>query len=121
MSIQEKSELYEVLFRIYGGVITGAHRKNLNTISNTESGTVYPSIETDPIPITGEDLPAVLGELTAILAVSNAEKDKRIDDLLIDISTGEDLILALNAQVAQLSQDISELQGRAEINPSGEV
>lgn len=113
MAISQNFYPYEILFRLAKtGEVSGAHRRDLEVIEDTETGVVYSEKEGDPQPISGADMDAVLGVVNTSLVATVAQRDQTITQLQSSVSQLE---LDLNDKSQQLDdaqQTIDQLQQR---------
>lgn len=104
MSIQKKIIPYEILFRLTGdGEVHGCHRRNLEIVTDTETGEIYSAKELDPVSISGEAMDSVLGLINTSLVTT------------VDGLNGEAVVLraeiaALEQVRDQASEAVAELQ-----------
>ncbi|ACA20255.1 hypothetical protein M446_5978 [Methylobacterium sp. 4-46] len=98
MAIEKTVHLYEVLFRIAASGAIAAHRKDLERVADPATGEVYAERETDPVPIAGAEVAAVLGE---VLSAMTAERDAKAAALAAAEAEREGLRRQLAAVTAE--------------------
>lgn len=95
MTIQAVIQPYEILIRFTGGHPTGYHYKTIEVVTDGER--VFSATESQPLPIEGEQVAAVLGETLQVALLRAQQLEAQLADA--------------NAQVAQLQQELSALAG----------
>ena len=84
MAIEKTQHLYELLFRFnLDGTVAG-HRKDLERVADTETGQVYSARETDPLPIAGAEIEAVIGPALAATAADLQAKTKALFEMTLE-------------------------------------
>lgn len=142
MTINRYVYPYEILFRLLqSGEVQGCHRRDIEIVKDDDTGEVYSTRETDPVPIAGSDMEAVLGTVNTALVASLATAQAQAtdfenqfnncqagaqqiaqerEDIAAQLAQANDTIAQLNAQLqalyeAQVSeipaQDVADEQG----------
>lgn len=113
MAISQNFYPYEILFRLAKtGEVSGAHRRDLEVIEDTETGVVYSEKEGDPQPISGADMDAVLGVVNTSLVATVAQRDQTIAQLQGSVSQLESDLSDKAQQLDDAQQTIDQLQQR---------
>lgn len=111
MAISQNFYPYEILFRLAKtGEVSGAHRRDLEVIEDTETGVVYSEKEGDPQPISGADMDAVLGVVNTSLVATVAQRDQTIAQLQDSVSQLQDSVSQLELDLSDKSQQLDDAQ-----------
>lgn len=102
MNLQRTVKPYEILFRLSpSGTIVGCHKRELETITDMDTGSVYSNKELDPVPITGEYITAIIGTINASLVQTLTAKDV---ELQVAAQEKEELQQQLSVAASQVDQ-----------------
>lgn len=114
MAIEKVNIPYEILLRLDAGpVIRAAHRKDLQRVTDTETGEVFSERELDPVAVQGDDLETLLG-------VANAAALGTIAELEAQKAGLQERVSELNATVEELSTTVESLRAEVKaLTPEG--
>lgn len=120
MSINRYVYPYEILFRLLqSGEVQGCHRRDIEIVKDDETGEVYSTRETDPVPIAGSDMDAVLGTvntaLVASLATAQAQAtdfENQFNNCQADVQQVAQERADIAAQLAQANETIAQLNAQ---------
>lgn len=142
MTINRYTYPYEILFRLTrNGTVQGCHRRDIEIVKDDDTGEVYSTRESDPVPISGTDMEAVLGTVNTALVGSlataqaqatdfenqfnNCQVDahqiaQERDDIATQLDRANETIAQLNAQLqAFYDAQASELSVQNVVNEQG--
>lgn len=96
----------EILFRLNeDGEVTGCHRRDIKVITD---GTDTFTKELDPVPITGDDMDAVLGVINSALTATLISRDAQVSSLSNQIASLNGQIDALNSHVSLMESAMNQ-------------
>lgn len=108
MTIEKRTTPYEILYRLNeDGTVAGAHMRSLEKVVDTDTGEVYSEKELNPVAIEGPDMEAVMG----VINVAQAATIAQLQDA---IAVRDEMLQALQDQLAAASNTIIELQAQQE-------
>lgn len=89
--------LYEVLFRFSeDGTLAGAHRKNLTVLEDSDKG-IRTETESAALPVEGDDIADLLGEVVVAQAATIAERDSQLSAAMAEADQLRQQLSALNS------------------------
>lgn len=122
MAINRYVYPYEILFRLMqSGEVQGCHRRDIEVVKDDDTGEIFSTRETDPTPISGEEMELVLGAINTALVASLAVAEEQVVDLknqLYSCQAKSQQIAqehdAMVEQLAQANETIDQLTGQVQ-------
>lgn len=103
MSINRYVYPYEILFRLLqSGEVQGCHRRDIEIVKDDGTGEIFSTRETDPVPISGADMEAVLGTINTALVASLAAAQA-------EAASFQNELYSCQADAQQVAQERDEL------------
>lgn len=122
MSIQEINLPYEILYRLNeDGTVAGCHRRDLQIVKNMETGQVYSAKESDPMPIEGAEMDAVLGVITAAQQATIATQGAQISGLQNQLTEKNSQLKTFADEITRLTNELAAATAvNGEVNAGAE-